>query len=180
MAGGEVGHDCCKWHRLALAAPANKQQPCCGPVATLPAGRVPESSLPGRYIGHMLDKGARRQFARQIHEALARRLPSLLAQHSQGHQLHERVHADHQVGLVLVKGLRHLLGHKQGRDGLRGHMDETRLLPIVAYSPHEAVPNHEGVGLWQLIEGIGRVIRPHINIVHLPPTDNHQLDAADA
>ncbi len=69
--------------------------------------------------------------------------PGLLAEHAEGNQLHEGVHADNQVWLVLLKGLPDLLGNKERGDGLRGHVDEPRLLAIVADVPHQAVAHHE-------------------------------------
>ena len=98
---------------------------------------------------------------------LDRDAPGLLPQDAQGNQLHQRMNAHNQVRLVVVEGRSHLLRHEEGRDGLCGDMDEARLLSIVPYPPHQAVPDHEGVCLGQLIEGVGGVVRPHINIVHL-------------
>lgn len=101
--------------------------------------------------------------------------PGVLAQHTQGHELHERMHADNQVWLVLVEGLSNLPGHEEGRDGLCGHMDEPGLLPIVADAPDEAVADHERVGFGELIERVGGVIRPDVHIIHLLTKGNKGL-----
>ena len=94
-------------------------------------------------------------------------LPGLLPQDSQGNQLHERMHADDKVRLVSVESLSHLLRNEERGDCLCGHMDESWLLPIVSYPPHQAISYHERVSLWQLVERVWSVVCPHINVVHL-------------
>ena len=93
--------------------------------------------------------------------------PGLLPEHAQGDQLHERVHADNQVRLVAVKRLADLARHEQRGDGLRRHMDEARLLPVVADTPDQAVADHERVGPGQLVERVRCVVGPDVHIVHL-------------
>ena len=69
--------------------------------------------------------------------------PGLLAEDAQGNQLHEGVHTDDKVGLVMLEGLADLFGYKERGNGLRGHMDEPWLLTIIADAPHQAVAHHE-------------------------------------
>lgn len=85
-----------------------------------------------------------------------------LPQHPHRHVLHQRVHGQHQVGAVLVVRCTHVAPHNRSRGSGQGDVHQARLGGGEVGSPDEWVPHHEGVGLGQLVEGSGGVVRPQV------------------
>lgn len=93
--------------------------------------------------------------------------PDAGSQHPQGERLHEGVHRDAEVRLVLVKGLADLGPDPGSRGSLDGHMHNARLLEVVAQAPQEAVLHEEAVAFGQLVEGPLCVVCPEVHNVNL-------------